>query len=764
MTASGIHSNLPNSRPMGYRLRRDIVWSCLREQDALENVWLATDPLTRQLFRCGEHEYRLLQWVHEGATIEMLVAKFDAAFVPKRIEPSDVRQLILRCAHSGMLRAVRGEVEAIATRFLQSSIPFGSDIQSQSQPNLRKSKSTAVCFIQWVASALRKVTQMQVSLGSPDRWLDKVAPSFGWLYSRTAVVLWLCLLCIAILLITMRMDVLWTELPSFHSLRSASLLVGFGVVFVVTRIFHELGHAFVCKRAGAACKDIGLIVSYGMICPYVDITDAWRVKNRFERMGIAMAGIYTEAIIASLAALVWWGTHPGPLHQYALQIMLVCSITTLLFNANPLLKYDGYFVLCDWLKVQNLRERSFHCLDSLLERHGCRQSWPMTCFLLLYFVASTLNRIVLTCAMIGLVYAVAIQWQLSALGLGAIAVAMFCSAILSLVAWTNRDATHAGSKNGYLTMWLGWSAVAVLVAWSVNIPLPNRARTIGEFQIGHQVPIYANASGRVENVVDALGPTPIEKSELLVQLANEGLERTLLDLECKRIRLDQHLSTLERGVYFEDLNADAEPMIRSQRSLVLKQLSQKQEEQERLSVVSQASGLFVPAIAKSADSPENPSDFPLGLTGHLVTALPTSWTASSARGRWLERGALIGWIIQDRIAVVECQLSEDQIAGIGVRSEARVRLVQHPTKIARGRVVELSNATQPRDALSKEGTSAARGPNSSAPANYLVRIELDEQFDDSEYCGGTAEVVLLRPSKSILDWAIDHWIRNVKLR
>jgi putative peptide zinc metalloprotease protein len=72
-------------------------------------------------------------------------------------------------------------------------------------------------------------------------------------------------------------------------------------------------------------------------------------------MGIAMAGIYTEMVIAACAAIVWLSTYQGPLHQCAMQTILVCTVSTILFNANPLMKYDGYFVLCDWLRMQNLR-------------------------------------------------------------------------------------------------------------------------------------------------------------------------------------------------------------------------------------------------------------------------------------------------------------------------------------------------------------------------------------------------------------------------
>jgi len=103
-------------------------------------------------------------------------------------------------------------------------------------------------------------------------------------------------------------------------------------------------------------------------------------------MGIALAGIYTECVLAFFGATVWLTTHPGWAHEVALQTLLVCTVSTLLFNANPLMKYDGYFVLCDWLNMQNLREKSIEVLDAMLDGRARRESIGLSLFLLLYFV------------------------------------------------------------------------------------------------------------------------------------------------------------------------------------------------------------------------------------------------------------------------------------------------------------------------------------------------------------------------------------------
>ncbi|HUP80964.1 MAG TPA: site-2 protease family protein, partial [Pirellula sp.] len=330
-------------------------------------------------------------------------------------------------------------------------------------------------LVRWLSSAIGKLTQTQIPLGSPDRWLLHVAPKLGWIYSGVAAWFWLGLLGVVGVLVGMRFDMFLSEMPDFQSLRSPALLVGYGAIFVVTRFLHELGHAVVCKRAGASCKDVGLIMSFGMLCPYVDITDAWKIGSRMTRMGIALAGIYTECVLAFFAATVWLTTHPGWAHEVALQTLLVCTASTLLFNANPLMKYDGYFVLCDWLNAQNLREKSFEVLDAMLDGRARRESIGMSLFLLLYFVSSTVNRLILFTGLIAMVYFLASRWQLAGLGIGLIVLYGCCAAITTMAAWTIALDSKAGRRViGRRAAWLGWIAVSLLIGWAVNMPLPDR--------------------------------------------------------------------------------------------------------------------------------------------------------------------------------------------------------------------------------------------------------------------------------------------------
>ena len=140
-------------------------------------------------------------------------------------------------------------------------------------------------------------------------------------------------------------------------LRLESLFV-LAVVIGVTKVLHELGHALMCKRFGGECHQIGPMLLVFTPALYCDTSDSWMLPNRWQRAAVGVAGIATEVLLASLATFVWVSTGPGLSHFIAMNVMLVCGVSTVFFNANPLLRYDGYYVLSDLCDVPNLGERS----------------------------------------------------------------------------------------------------------------------------------------------------------------------------------------------------------------------------------------------------------------------------------------------------------------------------------------------------------------------------------------------------------------------
>jgi len=767
MASSALEAINPRSIPIGFRLRKDIVWHVHADGRSSHQTWIAEDPLTRRMFCCGDREYQILQWLDCDSTVESVQEKFHAEYAPQTIDAQHVRELIAKCNHSALLRPVVGmKVSSAQTIDLwqqTSSAMKHSHHRSRSMAEQvpMKSSNWMLMFIRWLGTSIGKATQMQVSLLSPDRWLQVISPKLGFVYSGAAAWFWLLALGMVGSFIAMRWASFSSELPDFASLRSPSLLVGYGMVFIVTRMIHEFGHAVVCRRVGASCKDAGVIVSFGMLCPYVDITDAWKVGSRLNRMGVALAGIYSECILAFFAAVIWLATHPGWIHNLAMQILLVCTVTTLLFNANPLMKYDGYFVLCDWLNVQNLREKSFETLDAWLDGRARRCGVGLSLFLVFYFLASTFNRVVLVIALASMSYFVASEWQLAGLGIAMIVLYGCCATVTTMAAWTmNVNTVGESRKMGRRAAWLGWAAVSVLIAWAVNMPLPMKVSSIGAFQIGERQPVYVNMAGRIDWSINTENRTRVDSEMPILSLTNLTLERSAYELETKLLARHHEMEMLDRLELLDLPRQYRKTELDSDRQKLTMQLEFVRKQQALLSVTAPATGWFEPVIAKPADFHTSLTDVALGFVTANAISGSTCWTSGASIGRVLENRTLIGWIAMDSIPRIECKLLEEQLAGIGIGTEARVCITQMPTTLFTGRVVEIARSSQAVEIA----TQSRSREDELRRMSYDVRILLDEAPKWSLYSNGNVEIVFVKPNQSILKLAMDTWMRDGKMR
>lgn len=125
-------------------------------------------------------------------------------------------------------------------------------------------------------------------------------------------------------------------------------------LLVGLKTFHELGHAYACKRFGGTVPEMGAMIMMGTPCAYVDASSSWGFPNRWHRMIVALAGMYFESMLAMVAILVWLATDTGQLHSAAQYAIVLSTVVTIGFNANPLMRYDGYFILSDLVNIPNL--------------------------------------------------------------------------------------------------------------------------------------------------------------------------------------------------------------------------------------------------------------------------------------------------------------------------------------------------------------------------------------------------------------------------
>jgi putative peptide zinc metalloprotease protein len=196
---------------------------------------------------------------------------------------------------------------------------------------------------------LRSPLFMRFSLLDPERilafFLPLVRPVFSW----AGAVIWLVVVGYGIFLAGLH----WTQLTENITDRilSPSNLVILWLVFPFLKAFHEFGHAFAVKVRGGEVHEMGIMLLVFTPIPYVDASAASAFRNRRERVLVGAAGMVVEVFIAALAIFLWTSIEPGPVRAVAFNIILIASVSTLLFNGNPLLRYDAYYILADLLEI-----------------------------------------------------------------------------------------------------------------------------------------------------------------------------------------------------------------------------------------------------------------------------------------------------------------------------------------------------------------------------------------------------------------------------
>jgi putative peptide zinc metalloprotease protein len=231
-----------------------------------------------------------------------------------------------------------------------------------------------------VQNYLMNLLFLRIPLLDPDRFLDHWVGIFGRLFSWVGLVLWLALVGTGLYfvigdasdLISQSSDVLNPE-----------NLVFLYLTFTVVKIIHEFSHAFACKRFGRLNGSGGEIHKMGVMflvlfpLPYVDASSAWAFRNKWHRAIVGMAGVMAELAIASIAAVVWAYTSTGTPHIIAYNVIFVASVSTVLFNGNPLLRFDAYYVLTDLIEIPNLAQRCRQYYSYLGRRYvwGLKKVW-----------------------------------------------------------------------------------------------------------------------------------------------------------------------------------------------------------------------------------------------------------------------------------------------------------------------------------------------------------------------------------------------------
>jgi putative peptide zinc metalloprotease protein len=366
------------------------------------------------------------------------------------------------------------------------------------------------------------------------RWLPVVRPFI----SKFGAMLWIAVVGLAVILLAPH----WNELKSsaVNAIAPKYWFLLWGV-FVLTKLIHELGHAFACRRFGGEVHEMGIMFLVLIPTPYVDASSAWGFPSRWQRMFVGAAGMVIEIFVAALCALLWLqvGDKSSTVGVMLYQAMLIASVSTVLFNANPLLRYDGYYMLSDWWEIPNLQKRSTEYTLGLIKRHVFRIKErfplppPLQRFnLFLYANLSTVYRV-----FIGLMIIILLLNQLPEqvkivgvlLGTASI-VTWLLLPVFKLVKYLALD-PELHRKRGRATAF-SVAVAALLFVLIGMVPVWNRVLATGVVEPENRAVIFASMDGFVTSVHVKDGQA-VTRGQVLIEAENPELATYIEQLKAR---------------------------------------------------------------------------------------------------------------------------------------------------------------------------------------------------------------------------------------
>ncbi len=540
--------------------------------------WVVKDPVGLQYYRFEEEEYAILQMLDGQSSLEEIAEQFEAEFPPQTIRVQELQNFIGMLHRSGLVL----------------SDASGQGVQLKKRSDERRRKE--------LIGTVSNILSIRFKGFDPERILNAMYPWVRWFFSPTATWLSLALMASALALVVVEFDVFQAKLPSFQSFFAAQNWLFIGAVLAVTKVIHEFGHGLSCKHFGGECHEMGVMFLVLTPCLYCNVSDSWMLPNRWHRAAIGAAGMYVEIVIASIATFLWWFSEPGPLNYICLNIMFVSSVSTILFNANPLLRYDGYYILSDIMEVPNLRQKASKILNTKLGSWCLGLKEPEDPFLpkrnqalfALYTVASFLYRWVILLSILYFLNKVFEPYGLKVLG-QIIALASLYGLVVMPLSKVYKFFRVPGrwSQVKKVRMAVSLTLLAGLIASTFVIPFPSSVMCQFELLPRGATSVYVEVEGVLSEVLVEPGQE-VAAEQVLARLSNVDLQ-----LEIEALRGELAASRVElkslRQQRFRDNQVSLQlEVVEEHISSLQGQLEQKLDDARRLEIKAPVAGTVIP--------------------------------------------------------------------------------------------------------------------------------------------------------------------------
>jgi len=472
-----------------------------------------------------------------------------------------------------------------------------------------------------------------------ERWLFLVRPLFGWF----GVLLWGLVISTALVMAASH----WVDLSKDVSDRvwaPGNLLLLF-FIYPVVKLLHELGHAFSTKVWGGQVHEMGVMLLVFMPMPYVDASSSWGFRDKRKRAVVGMAGMAVEMFLASLALFVWLNVEPGVVRAIAYNVMLIGGVSTLFFNGNPLLRFDGYYIFADLLEIPNLASRSNNYLGYLFQRYifGLKAALsPVSAegewgWFAIYGVASFCYRMLIS---FSITFFVASQFFLIG-----IILALWSVGIMVLMP-TVKCCRFVFSNPMLQQSWVriittSFTLVLVILGFLLLFPMPLNTYAEGVVWLPEQAKVRAHTEGFVANIL-VLANSVVERDQILIELDDPLLKLKKNVLIYQLAELDAKL----KESWMDD-RVKAQ-IIKEQMKSVSAELSEVEERISNLILKSPSKGVFI------------------------------ALNEEDLKGRFLHKGDLAAYVLDYPITTLRTVVTQDNIGLVRERTRSvEVRLAEN---------------------------------------------------------------------------------------
>lgn len=552
-------------------------------------VWVVLrDSLGSDHFRITAEAYQFVSRLDGQATVDQVWSACAEVDPEAALTQEEVVQLLGQLHLSNLLQFDQGAAGAsLFERFLKR----------------RKNEQL---------SAWMGFLSVKIPLLDPDRVLERLLPLLRWLWGPWGVAAYGVLLLLGAKALLDHPDRLFAQGEGLLAPSNLGLLY---VGMVLAKTVHEFGHAAACKRYGGEVHKMGVMLLMLAPLPYMDATASWGFRSRFERLMVGASGVVSELAVAAVAAMVWANTAPGTLNALAHNVIFVASVSTILFNLNPLMRFDGYHMLVDAFDLPNLYQRSRDQLKYLAERFVLRlsntqpvarthaESWLLPLY-------GAISLVYWALLMSGIVFFIAKQY----LDFGRLLAVFLIVTGLVLPLWKLLQYLLSSPRLGQQRM----GAIGRVLAWSLAlllvlgvIPVPDRVRVDGVVQAQAARALFNESAGRLTERLATPG-TWVEVNQPLLRLVNPELN---FEIQSLRQQREQLLAQELQAIH--ELVANLEPLQR-QRLAVEDQLADRLRQQTSLLVRAPIAG---------------------------------RWSApdlEGSQGQWLPRGAALGSVVDEQ--------------------------------------------------------------------------------------------------------------------